>query len=140
MEEESGFDGWITMAMLFMVAVILAIALFVNILISLIFGLSAHARDNGQYAQTDPERRSWFNGLRSDRGLCCSLADGWQIDDADWETHNNEYRVRIDGEWIDVPPEAVVDVPNKYGVPVVWPVKLKDGTIGIRCFLPGTEG
>jgi hypothetical protein len=101
----------------------------------------ALARDNGQWAQTDPARRQWFGGLKSPGGgLCCSFADGWQIDDADWNTHDGHYLVRIEGTWYVVPDEALVTERNKYGLPVVWPVKTKDGEIRIRCFMPGTEG
>jgi hypothetical protein len=49
------------------------------------------------------------------------------------------YRARVDGEWIDVPDEAVVTEPNKYGGAVVRSYKDSDGKMQIRCFLPGAE-
>ena len=31
----------------------------------------SHARDRGQYANTNPELKAWFDGLRSGKGPCC---------------------------------------------------------------------
>ena len=33
--------------------------------------------------------------LKSRYGLCCSDADGYVVDDADWEAKNGRYRVRV---------------------------------------------
>jgi len=49
------------------------------------------------------------------------------------------YRVRIDGEWVDVPSEAVVDGPNRLGRTMVWPY-YKDGHPKTRRFMPGSIG
>ena len=64
-------------------------------------------------------------------------ADGFAVADPDWESHNGRYRVRIDGQWIDVPDEAVITEPNRAGRTMVWPVKTAFG-ISIRCFMPGS--
>ena len=93
------------------------------------------AHDDGRYA-ADP-LKDWFNGLSSSRGNCCSFADGQRVDDVDWDTNDGHYRVRLYGEWVDVPNNAVVTVPNKYGSAVVWPYKSWDGKTQIRCFMPG---
>ena len=85
----------------------------------------------------DSPLHDWFNSLASPKGLCCSFADGRTITDADWDTHDNHYRVRVDGVWYDVPDSAVVITPNKFGQPVVWPYKDTEGLTQIRCFLPG---
>jgi len=51
-------------------------------------------------------------------------------------------RVRIEGEWWDVPDEAVIKEPNRAGRTMVWPVY--HWAVGaplrleIRCFMPGT--
>jgi hypothetical protein len=45
--------------------------------------------------------------------------------------------VRLHGEWIDVPIEAVVTETNRFGPAVVWPYLDAEGTTKIRCFLPG---
>jgi len=97
----------------------------------------AIARDDGRY--TNSPLKSWFESLRSSRGLCCSGADGVAIADPDWESKDGHYRVRLDGEWITVPDDAVVTEPNRSGRTMVWPVKSALGT-SIRCFMPGSMG
>ncbi len=102
----------------------------------------AFDRDYGQYTQVSPETKEFFNSLKSGNGIpCCDTSDGRRIDDADWDTQDNHYRVRIEGEWYDVPTEAVVNSPNKVGYAVVWPVPTNSGNSRkyfIRCFIPGT--
>jgi hypothetical protein len=94
------------------------------------------ARDSGQFA--DSPLKHWFDGLASEKGLCCSFADGVSVKGVDWDTQNGHYRVHIDGQWIVVPDTAVVTAPNRYGPAVVWPYfDPDDRKIKIRCFLPG---
>jgi hypothetical protein len=95
------------------------------------------ARDRGQFANANPEIKAWFDRLASRKGPCCSDADGSAVSDVDWETHGGRYRVRIDGDWVDVPEEAVITEPNRVGRTMVWPVR---GYLGltIRCFMPGS--
>ena len=93
------------------------------------------ARDDGRYAHSP--LKAWFDQLASGKGLCCSFADGAQIDDVDWEVREGQYRVRLQGEWIDVPPSALVTEPNRFGPAVVWPYQDADGVTQVRCFLPG---
>ena len=71
--------------------------------------------------------------MKSARGPCCSDADGFAVSDPDWDTQNGRYRVRIEGNWIVVPEDAVITEPNRYGRTMVWPIK---GSLGstIRCF------
>jgi hypothetical protein len=95
----------------------------------------ALARDDGRYATP---LQSWFDDLASGKGLCCSFADGFRIDDVDWDTQDGHYRVRINGDWIIVPDNAVVTEPNRYGPAVVWPYMSSNGQTQIRCFLPGS--
>ena len=96
-----------------------------------------HARDRGQFANSNPEIKAWFDTLRSGKGPCCSDADGSAVSDVDWESGNGHYRVRIDGEWIDVPDEAVITEPNRVGRTMVWPIRGYGG-LTIRCFMPGS--
>lgn len=96
----------------------------------------ANARDNGRFAGANPELKAWFDSLRSGRGPCCSDADGTALSDVDWETRNGHYRVRIDGQWIDVPDDAVLTGPNRVGRTMVWPM-YRDGKVTPRCFMPG---
>lgn len=104
----------------------------------------AHARDlEGKYANSP--LKSWFDQLASKKGLCCSFADGFSLADIDWDVQCTSaagveqcrYRVRIDGGWIDVPDEAVITEPNRYGAAVAWPYKDVGGVTQIRCFMPG---
>ena len=96
----------------------------------------AHAKDlDGKYAQSP--LKPWFDSLHSQKGMCCSFADGRTVEDPDIDSNGGHYRVRIDGQWIEVPDEALIDVPNKYGRPVVWPYVDADGKMQIRCFIAG---
>ena len=96
-----------------------------------------HARDRGQFANSTPELKAWFEGLKSGKGPCCSDADGTAVSDVDWESDRGHYRVRLDGEWVDVPDEAVITEPNRAGRTMVWPMRF-DSQISIRCFMPGS--
>jgi hypothetical protein len=93
---------------------------------------------DGKYANSP--LKQWFDSLASRRGLCCSVADGQSVADVDWDTKNGNYRVRLDGQWIEVPPDALVTVSNKFGLAVVWPYKDYEGRTQIRCFIPGAGG
>jgi hypothetical protein len=99
---------------------------------------ASQARDpDGRYARENPELHKWFESLRSGKGPCCSDADGTAVSDVDWETANGHYRVRLDGEWIEVPDEAVITEPNRIGRTMVWPIRGYLG-VSIRCFMPGS--
>jgi hypothetical protein len=93
------------------------------------------ARDDGRFS--DSYLHTWFDHLMSGRGFCCSFADGVTIQDVDWDTHDGKYRVRLHGEWVTVPEDAVITEPNLYGPAVIWPYMAFDGTLQVRCFLPG---
>jgi hypothetical protein len=96
----------------------------------------ALSRDlDGRFAQSP--LKPWFDQLRSSKGLCCWITDGFSISDVDWTIENGRYRVRLYGKWMDVPDEALVTEPNRYGPPMVWPITIANGAVGIRCFMPG---
>lgn len=84
-----------------------------------------------------PQLDSWYESLHSGKGPCCDGSEAMRIDDADWESRDGRYRVRIDGEWVDVPKDAVVDGPNRAGRTMVWPY-YQDGHPKARCFMPGS--
>jgi hypothetical protein len=92
------------------------------------------ARDNGQFANSP--LKQWFDKLASEKGLCCSFADGLSVKDVDWDAQDGHYRVRLHGEWVDVPDTALVAEPNRFGPAVVWPYE-EAGRTQIRCFMPG---
>jgi hypothetical protein len=96
---------------------------------------TGQARDDGRYAGSP--LKPWFDQLKSGKGPCCSDADGTAVSDVDWESKNGHYRVRLDGQWIDVPDDAVITEPNRAGRTMVWPIR---GALGltIRCFMPGS--
>ena len=95
----------------------------------------ALARDDGSH--TGDPLHAWFDQLASGKGLCCSFADGVSVQDVDWDTQDGHYRVRLHGEWVDVPDNAVVTEPNRFGPAVVWPYMDAEGATQVRCFLPG---
>lgn len=124
---------------------VFGIALLVWI-IAILVSAAGFPRDlDGRYANS--AYSAWFNGLQSGKGPCCSFADGRSISDVDWDTKEIaepdgekklHYRVRVDGNWIVVPENALVTVPNRLGVAVVWPYIDTTGLLQIRCFMPGT--
>ena len=114
-----------------------SVAAFAAGVLAVAVSMPSWAHDDGRYAKMDPNMHAWFDRLASGKGLCCSFADGFSIADVDWDTKDGRFRVRVDGQWIDVPDTAVVTEPNRFGPAVVWPYRDADGTTQIRCFLPG---
>jgi len=118
--------------------VLTAILVLIGLLVAWLGLCPADARDlDGRYAAQNPELHQWLEHLRSGKGPCCSDADGTAISDADWDTKDGHYRVKIDGDWIDVPDEAVIKEPNRIGRTMVWPIRGYLG-VSIRCFMPGS--
>ena len=95
----------------------------------------ALAHDNGQFGNVPPEIRAWFKSVKSHAGVpCCDIADGHRTD---YDMRESKYWVPINGEWMMVPPEAVVeDLGNPTGDAVVW-YSESSGSVYIRCFVPG---
>jgi hypothetical protein len=88
---------------------------------------------------TRPELDSWFMSLESKgKSPCCDGSDALRLDDVDWETRDGHYRVRLEGEWVDVPDSAVVEGPNRAGPTMVWPYYVNGAMRGVRCFMPGS--
>ena len=95
-----------------------------------------HARDRRPFANSP--LKAWFDSLRSGKGPCCSDADGSAVSDTDWESKERPLpRAVLDGEWSDVPEEAVISEPNRVGRTMVWPIYGYMG-VAIRCFMPGS--
>src|ERR1700693_5322205 len=87
---------------------------------AILLSFPALARDlDGRYAQSP--LKPWFDHLSSKKGPCCSDGDGSAISDADWESKDGHYRVRIPDTrrpgdpmiWVDVPNDAVITEPNR---------------------------
>jgi hypothetical protein len=124
----------------------LAAAIVVTAWLALVaLPFAAHAHWAGATTAGAPDK-AWWDALAGGKGLCCSFADGQRVEDVDWDTatiaeaggqSHIAYRVRLYGQWIVVPPEAVVTEPNKFGPAVVWPYQDAEGKTQIRCFLPG---
>jgi len=63
----------------------------------------------------------WFESLRNKAGMyCCARADGYPLDDGDWDITDNHYRVFVQGEWAVVPDDTVILGPNKLRKAIVW--------------------
>jgi hypothetical protein len=110
------------------------VSLGFGVVVALFVG-AVQARDDGRYMQSP--LKPWFDGLKSGKGPCCSVADGLAVSDPDWESKDGHFRVRVENEWIEVPDDAVITEPNLAGRTMVWPVKGSLGT-SIRCFMPGS--
>lgn len=104
----------------------------VVVLIWALLGVRAHAHD-----LEHPELDNWYMGLRSPgHGPCCDGSETTHLADVDWDSHDGHYRVRLDGQWVDVPDDAVVTEPNRDGRALLWAFKGSSGWY-IRCFMPG---
>ena len=104
--------------------------------VAAMIGFTAQARDDGRYANSP--LKDWVESLRSKAGgACCADADGTALADVDWETRGGHYRVRLLGNWIEVPDDAVITEPNRAGRTMVWPYYV-NGRPLIRCFMPGS--
>src|SRR6185295_14805321 len=85
--------------------------IFFSIALSLpFFPVLALTRDlDGKYANSP--FKQWFDSLASRRGPCCSVADGQSVENVDWDTKNGQYRVRLDGQWIEERSPMVAGIP-----------------------------
>jgi hypothetical protein len=85
-----------------------------------------------------PELNGWLESLHSGKGPCCDGSDAKRLDNTEWDTKDGHYRVFIDGEWVEVPDEAVIGAPNRANRAMVWP-QYQDGHPKVRCFIAGAE-
>jgi hypothetical protein len=109
-------------------------------------GAAASAADHGQVPPDIPDNiRAWFKSVRSSNGVpCCDIADGHRTA---WRgTPSGGYEVPVDGDWIPVPPEAVIlNAGNPVGEAIVWYVRTRNDPTApdphrdyyVRCFVPG---
>jgi hypothetical protein len=82
----------------------------------------------------DPELAPWFQSLRAPNGSsCCSIAD-CRI--TDYRTNGMGYEALVDGRWLAVPSERVLDhIVNPTGRAVVCYAP----ALGILCFVRPDE-
>lgn len=81
----------------------------------------------------------WYQSLKSGRGPCCDGSDHKPLPEVDWEKREGRYWVRVEGQWVVVPDDAVLPGPNLDGRTLVWHFVGTSG-IYIRCFAPGLMG
>lgn len=93
---------------------------------------SALARDDGRYAGNP--LKQWFDSLKSQKGYCCSDADG---EETEYDIREGHYWAPIDGVWTQVPNNVVLTEPNKAGRAIKW-LYYEDGKRVFRCFLPAS--
>ena len=80
------------------------------------------ARDDGRFANSP--LKPWFDRLASGKGLCCSFADGFSVQDVDWETIVYEFM----GNGLSCLTTPVVTEPDRFGPTVVWPITTATAT------------
>jgi hypothetical protein len=118
---------------------VLIIAVMLGWFLWILFAGLAHAHDPNR-----PELDAWFDGLQAQgKWWCCNRREAKELDDSDWDTKDSHYRVRLNGEWYDVPDKSLVIDKNLVGHALVWITLGYSGSSGdrsitIRCFLPGT--
>ena len=128
-------SNWATESVVSWFAALIVVTAVLGITLAAI--ATAQSRNvDGRYI--DSPLKDWFERLESEKGLCCSFADGEVIEDFDWDISNGRYRVHLEGKWIVVPDEAIVRQPNRFGPAMVWPYPGLDGETMILCFMPGT--
>src|SRR5690349_15460831 len=71
-----------------------------------------------------PDLNSWYPTLHSGKGPCCDGPgkDAQHLSVDDWKRIDGHYEVFLEGEWIVVPEEAIVNQPNLDGQAIVWPM------------------
>ena len=85
-----------------------------------------------------PELDEWYMSLHAKGGAwCCDGKDAVTVDE--WTTKDGHYSARVEGEWIEIPDDAVVEGPNRAIQAKVWPKHI-DGHPQVRCFIPGAMG
>jgi hypothetical protein len=110
---------------------------------TLICAAASQARDLGQYSRVPRDIRTWVENLADGKGVpCCATADGTVPEEFAWDIGANHYRVKVYGQWINVPEAAVIKGSNRLGHAVVWiayddPVFEVEPILSVRCFLPG---
>ena len=111
-------------------AIYLALGLFITLWALAIFE-PAIAHDHSR-----PELASWFTSLQSKGGSrhVATAQKRCVLMMSIWDSNHGHYRVRLQGEWVDVPDSAVVGGPNRCGPTMVWPYYVNGAMRQVRCF------
>ena len=119
------------------ILLVFGIVAVVLVFLAIAFGLAAPAR---AHIDGRHDLDAWTNGLKNKQGgQCCDSFEAKTVEDPDYEGNpSGGYRVKLDGQWLNVPEDRVIQGPNKYGPALVWPYKDLSGEMHIRCFLPGS--
>lgn len=95
---------------------------------------------DGRWDHIAQDMKDWFRSQRNPHTKisCCDESDGEQVEE---DIRNGEYWVRSPmsgGEWMRVPPENVIQAPNKWGRAVAWYRRENGvGPMTVYCFIPG---
>jgi hypothetical protein len=83
----------------------------------------------------DPSLAPWFNSLRQPGtgASCCSIADCRPVD---YRPTKSGYEVWINGQWMPVPPDKVLEGKDN---PIGRAVVCYTPMLGVMCFVRGTE-
>ena len=116
---------------------VLAVALVMAFLFILLISSISAGRDiDGRSAQMTDEQRDWVRGLKNHRDVpCCEETEGMDIPYR--ITQDGKVEVKFENKWLPVPPDAMLNVPNKLGVARAWFARGPEGAIAVRCFLGG---
>ena len=108
--------------------------------LALLFGLMLMAKAANATGHENDPMHAWFETLTDQDGnSCCSGSDGLDVPEVDWRIAGDIYEVFVWGDWVKVPPKAIVKQKNIHGMAVVWPFRTGDEkTTIIRCFMPGS--
>lgn len=116
-----------------------AIRIFLAVVALIVLAMFFYHRSAAAHDHDRPALNGWFKTLRNKNTVpCCDGSDAMRLDDVDWDAKDGHYRVRLEGEWVDVPDNAVIEQPNQAGPTMVWPYR-QDGKLNqVRCFMPGS--
>lgn len=116
-----------------------AIRIFLAVVALIVLAMFLHHRPARAHDRERPDLDDWYHGLHSDAGAwCCEGKEANHLADVDWESKDGHYRVRVDGQWWDVPEGAVITKPNRDGRAMAWMNGGYQGHIGVRCFMAGS--
>lgn len=94
--------------------------------------VGAHAKDDGQF--TNSPNREWFQSLKipGSQTSCCDLSDCHVVE---YDMHGDHYRAFIEGKWIDIPNEKVLNIGNPIGQGIACYSHWQDFPVNIFCFV-----